>query len=324
MMETVKIDIAHNESLHELFSLVARRARRQPIVFVDRNEEYLLAIKEHRPDMEAVDIRCLHEIRDKTFGNTILMEVLENYDDRTGASILQDSWKRLQDGGRLFVIVSNEDVYSHPHQIRTFSRRKLKKMLQPLGRPKMVIEQPFKWLMMYLEKKKGNGQTPNRVKSSRFQQTARLCRGRVLEIGCGVGKLTRVVRDRGLHIVGVDMNASKIEQARRNLTDVTFLQSDVATLALPPRSFDTVLLPEILEHVTEETGNRILDVAWRMLAAGGRLVVSVPNENCIPHPNHIRQFDRLALSNLLNRFGKPGLATDHPFKWLVMYVDKVS
>ena len=64
--------------------------------------------------------------------------------------------------------------------------------------------------------------------------------------------------------------------------------------------------------------------AWKLLAPGGRLIVSVPNQDCVPHPNHVREFDRRSLKKVLGRWGRPRLITDQPYKWLMMTVEKTS
>jgi 2-polyprenyl-3-methyl-5-hydroxy-6-metoxy-1,4-benzoquinol methylase len=178
------------------------------------------------------------------------------------------------------------------------------------------------WLMMYVKKRSGEERELNRSKVNRIRATVNLCRGKVLELGCGKGYLTEEIRNQGFEVTGVDMNVEKIEKAQHRCPDISFIQSNVLKLSLPPGSFDTVILPEILEHIPEGTGNKMLDTAWRLLKNQGRLIVSVPNENCIPHPNHVRQFDMHSLKSLLSRYGKPYMSLDQPYKWLIMYVDK--
>src|SRR5262249_6586501 len=144
----------------------------------------------------------------------------------------------------------------------------------------------------------------------------------VIELGCGEGDLTRLIRDRGLVVTGVDINDEKIRRARELYPDIPFLLEDIRNLELPAEEFDTVVLAEVLEHVNDDVGAEILARAWSLLKRGGRLIVSVPNENCVPHPNHVRQFDVQGLRNLLKALGKPTIVADQPFKWLMMYVEK--
>ncbi len=99
------------------------------------------------------------------------------------------------------------------------------------------------------------------------------------------------------------------------------LKLDILELPAAQR-YDTVILAEVLEHVPEDVGARMLTKAWELVARRGRLVVSVPNEDCVRHANHLREFTQGDLAGLLEPFGHPRIVTDQPFKWLLMYVDR--
>jgi 2-polyprenyl-3-methyl-5-hydroxy-6-metoxy-1,4-benzoquinol methylase len=258
-----------------------------------------------------------------SFPSLILLEVLENLSPEEGERILREAWRCVRENGRLIVAVPNENLYTHPNQVRRFKRSTLKEMLRPLGRPKVVTEQPLRWLVMYVTKRRepGGSKAP-RSRQARIQVTARLCRGKVLELGCGTGALTGCISTKGLEVVGVDKNRTKIEQARLDHPHIRFVAADILDLPAGLGHFDTVLLPEILEHVRLEVGQQMLDVAWSLVTPEGRLIVTVPNEDCIPHPNHVQSFDRRFLGWLLKRFGKVHATSDQPYKWLIMFVEK--
>ena len=181
-------------------------------------------------------------------------------------------------------------------------------------------EQPFKWLAMYV--KKNSAKEKNKTIAKRMNIMAKLCKGKVIEFGCGRGLLAKKVHDLGLEITGVDICGKKIDEAKNNFPDIKFTKANVLELNFSLNSFDTVLLPEILEHIAEDAGDKILNMAWNILKPGGRMIVSVPNNQCIPSLNHIRLFTKDSLSTLLECFGKPKLVTAQPYKWLMMYVDK--
>lgn len=319
---TMALSVHKDRSVHDLLKLLTRRIKGKAIFFTDRNALYPEIMEQYSVNIETQDIRNIYREKGKLFRSVILMEVLENFSDSETVKILENGWNFLEEKGYLFVVVPNGSVYSHDYQIRSIERKKLKKLLRLFGRPKIMKEQPFKWLIMYVKKRSGEKQKLNRSKLNRIRATVGLCRGKVLELGCGEGNVTEEIRNQGFEVTGVDMNAEKIEMAQHRCPDISFIQSDVLKLSLPQGSFDTIILPEILEHVTEETGNKMLDIAWRLLKTQGRLIVSVPNENCIPHPNHIRQFDIYSLKALLSKYGKPYTSIEQPYKWLMMYVDK--
>lgn len=261
-------------------------------------------------------------LAEEGFDTAVVAGVLEHVSDELGRETLARAWRLLKPGGRLIVSVPNGDGMPHPDHLRRFDRRSLTRLLRPLGKPRLATDQPFRWITMVLEKPGQARRRLNRTRKERYRVTARLCRGKVIELGCGEGHMTKTIHDRGLEVVGVDVSAAKIALARGRYPEVRFMHSDIRTLALPDEAFDTVVLAEVLEHVREEVGAEVLAKAWRLVRPGGRLVVSVPNENCIPHRHHVRLFDRRGLEKLLRPLGKPRLVSDQPFKWLMMYVDR--
>lgn len=314
--------VTEDRAAHDLMRCIVRGVKGNSLLLTDRNSVYPGIMEKYGAEMSMQDIAFIKREKERSYRSVVLLEVLENHDAEQAAQILENAWDLLEEKGCMIVVVPNENEYSHIHQIRTMDRKILKKVLRPFGRPKIIVEQPFRWLMMSVKKRTRAPGALNRSKASRFHTTVNLCRGKVLEFGCGTGILTNEIHKQGFEVMGVDINAEKIIEARQRYPDTTFIRSDVIQLSLPQESFDTVILPEILEHVPDETGSRMLDIAWRLVRNQGRLIVSVPNENCIPHPNHIRQFDRKYLQYLLSRFGEPVTVSDQPYKWLMMYVEK--
>ncbi|NIP93840.1 MAG: class I SAM-dependent methyltransferase, partial [Akkermansiaceae bacterium] len=205
-------------------------------------------------------------------------------------------WDRVAEGGRLLVVVRNADGEAGDSRTRAFTRRELKKLLRGFGKVRLLKDHPFRWLGMNVLKCDEGDRELSQDKRSRYEVTAGLCRGRVLELGCGRGHLVHHAAQRGCEVLGVDHSASRIGEARARYPGLEFVVADILELDLPAGAYDTVLLPEILEHVDECTGARMLERAWSWVAPGGRLVVSVPNQDCIPHPHHIRWFDAETLA----------------------------
>jgi 2-polyprenyl-3-methyl-5-hydroxy-6-metoxy-1,4-benzoquinol methylase len=237
-------------------------------------------------------------------------------------SLLSEAWDRIAEGGRLLAVVRNADAVDDDCSEDVFTRRELRKLLRGFGKVRMLKEQPFRWLAMNVLKCDEGERDLAEDNRSRYQVTADLCQGRVLELGCGRGHLVNHAAERGCEVLGVDHSGSKIGEARALYPELEFVEADILELELPEASYDTVLLPEILEHVDEATGARMLERAWSWVSPGGRLVVSAPNEDCIPHPHHIRWFDLETLAGQLRHFGRPCPVVDQPYKWLLVYVDK--
>lgn len=313
-----------DRSVTKLAQAVARRCRAPALVVQQRDLGLTTALAERGVTLQEIEADHLGSGAEEptTFRTVVITETLEYVAEDAADEVLARAWLLVEPGGRLIVTVPNEGCASGTAQVRAFTRRRLRKVLQRLGQPRLATDQPYRWLMMYVEKPRAGGRPPPRTRRDRYRATARLCRGRVLELGSGEGHLARTIRDRGHEVVAVDLSVRKIETARASYPEIEFLRCDILELDLPDASFDTVVLAEVLEHVDAEHGEAMLAQAWRLLRPRGRLIVSVPNEDCIPHRNHVREFDRRSLARLLRRWGRPRLVTEQPFQWLMMYVDK--
>ena len=78
---------------------------------------------------------------------------------------------------------------------------------------------------------------------------------RVLEIGCGVGRLTRGLAARAGEVVALDVSAEMLSRARRHnaeLENVTWLHGDGATLAgVDDESVDACVSHVVFQHIPD-------------------------------------------------------------------------
>lgn len=319
-----------DRSIRALADCLARRARGPTLVCQTYGSGFAARMRERNQEITLVGRDPGTWPPGDGVQTVVLAGLLDGLSEDTWSNLLASAWSRLGPGGRLVVCGTNRSQDPHDEDGREganrerprWDRRRLEKALGRLGKPRLAGDQPYRWLTMWVQKPRtGPGSMP-RTRKARYRVTARLCRGRVLELGCGDGHLAGMIAARGHEVVGVDLNRPKIEAARRRYPGVSFLTGDIGQLQLPEASFDTGVLAEVLEHVDEPTGARFLAIAWRLLRPGGRLVVSVPNEDCIPHRNHVRTFDRGILRAMLRPLGRPRLITDQPYQWLLMVVDK--
>ncbi len=97
--------------------------------------------------------------------------------------------------------------------------------------------------------------------------------GRVLDVGCGRGRLVRALAGRCGNVVGIDCDAEALAGARRDALGnprVTFLQGDAMTHAFDPQSFDMVVMVATLHHLPLRPA---LERIRRLLRPGGVLAV---------------------------------------------------
>ena len=95
---------------------------------------------------------------------------------------------------------------------------------------------------------------------------------RVLDAGCGTGRVAAELARRGIEVVGVDADPDMIERARRRAPQLEWVLADLATLDLG-RTFDVVVLAgNVLPFV--EPADRAVAAAGcaRHVDVGGRLV----------------------------------------------------
>jgi ubiquinone/menaquinone biosynthesis C-methylase UbiE len=72
---------------------------------------------------------------------------------------------------------------------------------------------------------------------------------RVLDVGCGTGWLTRLLRGR---VVGVDWSESMLAIAGTRRPDAVFVLAEVPPLPFPSDSFDRVFSSHVYSHVADE------------------------------------------------------------------------
>jgi ubiquinone/menaquinone biosynthesis C-methylase UbiE len=97
---------------------------------------------------------------------------------------------------------------------------------------------------------------------------------RLLEIGCGAGRMTRHLAAMFGEVVGVDVSGQMIHQARERLAEIGNVQlyetSGVDFPMLADESFDLILSAYVFQHVPSAAVIRSnLDDAWRTLKPGG-------------------------------------------------------
>jgi 2-polyprenyl-3-methyl-5-hydroxy-6-metoxy-1,4-benzoquinol methylase len=100
----------------------------------------------------------------------------------------------------------------------------------------------------------------------------------VLDLACGDGLLTRLLREHFDRVVAVDASSTHLAKARKLLPDVEFHESLIEDLELNEK-FDSVFLLNLLEHVTDPI--LVLQRAASFLAHDGVLIVHVPNAAAI-------------------------------------------
>lgn len=102
---------------------------------------------------------------------------------------------------------------------------------------------------------------------------------RVLDIGCGLGSLTRKLAPFAQHTLGTDISAAAIAQARKLSTahpNIVYSQEDMLDESTEESGFDLIVLADTLYYINPLTAARLKSIARDLcarLTPGGLLLL---------------------------------------------------
>jgi ubiquinone/menaquinone biosynthesis C-methylase UbiE len=97
----------------------------------------------------------------------------------------------------------------------------------------------------------------------------------VIDLGCGTGYFTSLIKDSAHYVVGVDIDFAALIVAKRYCSNHDFVVSDASNLPFKDHAATKVLCTEVLEHVSDD--QRLADECFRVLYDDGVIVCSSPN-----------------------------------------------
>jgi len=97
---------------------------------------------------------------------------------------------------------------------------------------------------------------------------------KVLDAGCGLGRMIRYAGTEGLEWYGIDLNADNLRVASRQGPYVLRHGDLRKPLAYADEKFDVVILSHVLEHIEDPTN--VIHNLRRAIKKGGMLLVGVP------------------------------------------------
>ena len=156
----------------------------------------------------------------------------------------------------------------------------------------------------------GGGETQERARR-RINWLASQVEGKyILDIGCSEGILALLLAREGINVFGVDINKQALDYAKELLDKeiepvskrVTLLHGDLISMELNERSFDTVVLGEVLEHLVQP--DLMLKRVCSLLKLGGKLLVTTPF-GYFPDPDHKQTFTLSGFVAMLKPFVFP-------------------
>lgn len=104
--------------------------------------------------------------------------------------------------------------------------------------------------------------------------------GRLLEVGCGDGRLLVQMRARGWEVEGQEVDPKAAAHAR-SAHGVTVHLGTLENTSFPNDSFDAVIMNHVIEHVHDPVA--LLAECYRIMKPGGLLVAVTPNVKSYGH-----------------------------------------
>ena len=103
--------------------------------------------------------------------------------------------------------------------------------------------------------------------------------GSVLDVGCGAGRVSILLHERGLDVVGIDVSEPLVESARSRFPELDFRVEDIRTTEFPDERFDYVVFSYFgLDYILPERERKAaLREIYRLLKPGGLVVISSHN-----------------------------------------------
>ena len=121
---------------------------------------------------------------------------------------------------------------------------------------------------------------------------------RVLDAGCGTGRVAIELAVRGYEVVGVDFDASMLDAARAKAPELTWVRADLATLGSAdfpddaPDSFDAVVMAgNVMIFVLPGTEGAVLERLGALVSPSGLVIAGFQLR---PDRIGLDEYDRLA------------------------------
>jgi 2-polyprenyl-3-methyl-5-hydroxy-6-metoxy-1,4-benzoquinol methylase/glycosyltransferase involved in cell wall biosynthesis len=140
----------------------------------------------------------------------------------------------------------------------------------------------------------------------RYAFAAALAAGRrMLDFGCGSGYGAAMLAETASSVVGLDVSEAALSYARSHhrRDNLSFLHDFTLGASLPAGVFDVITCFEVIEHVDADTQPLLVTSLRRLLASGGKLIISTPNPKMTAlygaNPYHLREMTRQEFRALL-------------------------
>lgn len=138
---------------------------------------------------------------------------------------------------------------------------------------------------------------------------------KVLDVGCGTGRLVKFFNDNGFSAIGCDVYHPALEKAKGINKRHTIIEASAVKLPFKNSSFDLISAISVVEHLTFKEIEKFLREAYRTLTPRGYIFLITPNFSSplryilgkqwfgYTDPTHVTFFNPPSLSQLLQQHG---------------------
>lgn len=90
----------------------------------------------------------------------------------------------------------------------------------------------------------------------------------VLDLGCGEGRIMQIIKSNDWKITGIDIHRPTVKKAKDSGTYREVIYGDLVKqcekLVKNKKKYDLVFCSQVIEHITKDEGNRILDLSEKL------------------------------------------------------------
>lgn len=103
---------------------------------------------------------------------------------------------------------------------------------------------------------------------------------KVLDIGCGTGRLMRKLLDKKAFVVGADISPGMLKIAKKKFREAEFVEADIENLPFKESHFDMVIASFVIVHLKDL--RKAFDEVYRVLKPGGIFIATNINQRKAP------------------------------------------
>lgn len=129
---------------------------------------------------------------------------------------------------------------------------------------------------------------------------------KLLDVGCGNGRLAKFLNNESIEYVGIDNNREMLQMSKQNNPHAKFQYGDILKLPFPASCFDTIWTIALLHHLPNQTLRlKALKEIKRVLKKNGSFAITVWNLWQRKYKAYINKKTHIALipwANKLKRY----------------------